>query len=256
MDGDPTRKLNPYIPAGLAVSEIRMLSLDLSQTLVDIRSRRYEVWAAILGEAAAPDLADVCWREADREFVRYFAEVADGRCPDGPTSVKEVFRVCYRRLFDRLGLELEPDAAARCLAQEHMRAVLFPDVVEFMAGVGHRFRLALVSDMDRDMVDEMLAINGLSSRFELVIISEESGCFKCDPRGLMFARLLDESGLAPGEILHIGDSTADVLGAGRAGIWTCWINRYGGKWSREPEPDITVSDLRQLLDLLGVLHGS
>ena len=58
--------------------------------------------------------------------------------------------------------------------------------------------------------------------------------------------------LAPGEVLHVGDSDVDdVIGAKAAGMRVAWLNRTGR--SRRPDvpvPDAEISDLTGLLSLL------
>ncbi|GGG11548.1 HAD family hydrolase [Paenibacillus aceti] len=51
-------------------------------------------------------------------------------------------------------------------------------------------------------------------------------------------------------ILHIGDTVSDVVGAQRAGIQACWINRQQASWTLEAAPDYTVRNLKEIRDLL------
>jgi len=232
------------------INAIKVLSVDLVQTIVDLRSRRHAFWRGILGRCYRPDLAEAYWREADFEFAAYFGRVAAG-CGDGATRVRDVMEICFGRLFKRLGLPLEARRAADLFASEHTRCPLFPDARGFLDRARARFTLGLVSDIDGDLLDAVLARNGLS--FDFVVSSEDVGCFKADPRGLMFAELLDRSGARPEEVLHVGDSFSDVAGAKRAGLWSCWLSRYGKDWDGlEPAPDFVVARLEQVLeDVLG-----
>lgn len=67
----------------------------------------------------------------------------------------------------------------------------------------------------------------------------------------MFSELPDFYGVQPQNIVHIGDSPADVLGAKRCGIKACWINRDGAAWEHKVRPDMTVSRLDEIrFDLL------
>ncbi|MNC23906.1 dUMP phosphatase [compost metagenome] len=67
----------------------------------------------------------------------------------------------------------------------------------------------------------------------------------------MFNEVIAFYGVQPGEILHIGDSASDVLGAARADIRTCWINRTGSAWKHTVQPDYTVGNLEELYAILG-----
>ena len=68
----------------------------------------------------------------------------------------------------------------------------------------------------------------------------------------MFERALEQFGLRPHEVLHIGDSDVDdVKGAKAAGLRVAWVNR--DRRSRHPDvpqPDFEISDLSELLTLL------
>ncbi|MNI73897.1 dUMP phosphatase [compost metagenome] len=66
----------------------------------------------------------------------------------------------------------------------------------------------------------------------------------------MFTEVIAYYGVQPEEILHIGDSASDVLGAARAGIRSCWINRTGSSWKHTVQPDYTVSNLEELYPIL------
>ena len=62
-------------------------------------------------------------------------------------------------------------------------------------------------------------------------------------------------------MLHVGDDIAlDVIGAARAGLRTCWINRADGdgrarSWPRHDlQPDLTFPTLAALADWLDATH--
>ena len=59
-------------------------------------------------------------------------------------------------------------------------------------------------------------------------------------------------GLPPAEVLHVGDHIEmDVLGAARAGLRSCWINREGHAWTHATlRPDLEFADLTALADWL------
>ncbi|MCD6285418.1 MAG: HAD-IA family hydrolase, partial [Anaerolineae bacterium] len=95
-----------------------------------------------------------------------------------------------------------------------------------------------------------LAKSGLADRFEAVIISEEVGVAKPDPR--YFEIAFEQMGRPPkGMALVIGDSlTSDMRGANLYGVDGCWFNPDGRP--RDPEVEIRyeIRRLRDLLDLI------
>lgn len=84
----------------------------------------------------------------------------------------------------------------------------------------------------------------------LVLVSEAVRAYKPDPRP--FQAALEALGLAPAEVLHVGDSELDdVAGARAAGLAVAWINRDGRpRRPGLPAPDFELPDLCGLAALL------
>jgi putative hydrolase of the HAD superfamily len=71
------------------------------------------------------------------------------------------------------------------------------------------------------------------------------------PDGRIFAAAARRLGLAPAQVLHVGDDAAlDVLGALGAGMQAVWVNRERQTWQHEAQPHATVTHLGELCDLL------
>ena len=120
----------------------------------------------------------------------------------------------------------------------------FPDVVPALGALrAAGARLAVVSNWDSRLRD-ILKENGLARWFDAVVISAEVGWRK--PHPAIFLRALEETGAAPGEVLHCGDSVGDDLeGARAAGIRAVLLARDG----RAAPPGIeAVPDLRALVE--------
>ena len=58
--------------------------------------------------------------------------------------------------------------------------------------------------------------------------------------------------MPPAHVLHVGDDIEmDVVGAHRAGLRSCWINRDGRTWPHAAlRPDLEFTDLAALADWL------
>ncbi|MEV1143904.1 HAD family hydrolase [Micromonospora sp. NPDC049799] len=116
------------------------------------------------------------------------------------------------------------DPAALCAVQfAYWRSPpLRPGSRAFLASVP--VPVCVVSDADRDDLDAAMARHGLA--FDAVVCSEDVGAYK--PDRAMFDAALDALGLAPHEVVHVGDSLrSDVAGAHGAGIRAGWVNRFG-----------------------------
>jgi putative hydrolase of the HAD superfamily len=107
-------------------------------------------------------------------------------------------------------------------------------------------RSAIVSNADH----EHIAAWTFTLPVQFILISETVRAYK--PDGLVFQRALEQLGLPPHEVLHVGDSEVDdVKGAKDAGLQVAWVNRDGR--SRRPDvppPDFEIPDLTRLPRLL------
>ncbi len=94
---------------------------------------------------------------------------------------------------------------------------LFPGVAAMLSELRRlSIRLGLISNFDRRLYD-ILAHLKVRDLFEHVIISSEIGIRK--PAARIFEVAVWRFGVAPGEILHVGDEPdADFAGARRAGF--------------------------------------
>ena len=107
-------------------------------------------------------------------------------------------------------------------------------------------RSAIVSNADH----EHLAAWSSAFAVEFVLISEEVRAYK--PHRLLFERAVERFGVAPHEVLHVGDSDVDdIIGAKSAGLQVAWVNRDGRKRRSDvPPPDFEMADLTGLPPLL------
>jgi putative hydrolase of the HAD superfamily len=93
---------------------------------------------------------------------------------------------------------------------------LFPDVVDVLNKLHARFQLAVISNFD-GRLRAILEKLGISKYFEQVFVSSELGADKPDPE--IFRRALRFIGLAPNEVLHVGDDPErDWKAASAAGL--------------------------------------
>ena len=122
---------------------------------------------------------------------------------------------------------------------------LYPETREVLSALAP-VRSAIVSNADQEHV----AAWDFTLPVEFILISETVRAYK--PHRLVFERALQQLGLAPQEVLHVGDSEVDdVKGAKEAGLSVAWVNRDGRRRRADvPAPDFEIRDLRQLTRLL------
>jgi 2-haloacid dehalogenase len=161
---------------------------------------------------------------------------------DERRSYREVMATALVRLGAPAG---DQDALGRSLPQWEPFAEV-PAALEEVRARG--WRLAVLSNTDRDLLDASLARIGVD--FDLSVVASEIGSYK-PSRGHwddFFAR----SGATPERHVHVGASLFhDVAPATALGLRTVWINRLGEE--PETQPDVELHSLAGLPEALDSL---
>lgn len=134
--------------------------------------------------------------------------------------------------------------AARC------DVVHYDDTVDALDRLAARVPLAALSNGNADLVRI-----GLMDRFAFQLGAREHGAAKPDPS--IFHAACARLDVPLAHVLHVGDDIEmDVVGAHRAGLRSCWINRDGRTWPHAAlRPDLEFTDLAALADWLdAALH--
>ncbi|RPH65789.1 MAG: phosphoglycolate phosphatase, partial [Burkholderiales bacterium] len=131
----------------------------------------------------------------------------------------------HRALAGSLDGRVDEDTADRAVASfEHhyarengRSATVFPQVREGLAAMRAKgLRLACVTNKPQQFADVLLARTGLGEHFELTIGGDALPRGKPDP--MQLRHVCERFGLAPSEMIAIGDSLNDALAARAAGI--------------------------------------
>ena len=86
----------------------------------------------------------------------------------------------------------------------------------------------------------------LKERFDVVVISEETGTRKPEPAA--YRLVLDRLGVAPDQAVFVDDQPANAAGAGAAGMAPVWFD--------VTRPDDSYQQVRQAIGLGGATGGS
>jgi 2-haloacid dehalogenase len=212
----------------------RWATFDCYGTLIDWNGGIGRELERLFGAEHVPRLLHG-YHELERELQR--------ERPDA--TYREVLTVSLTRLAEREGLRLpldEQDALARSLPGWEP----FPEVADALADARERgWKLAILSNTDRDYIDASLARIGVT--FDLSIVASEIGSYKPAPRH--WEVFHDETGVPRDAHVHVGASLFhDIAPAHALGLRTVWINRLGEE--AEPQPDV---ELHSLAGLGGVL---
>lgn len=196
-------------------------------------------------------LGDV-WDQSERTDAGIAGWPTEGAL-NGPLpnwhSQWEIWRRQFQAALDHHGLQGDAAAAADRFRAALSDAPAYEDAhatVETLAERG--YLLGLLSNADEDFLQSALSQARL--RFSVIQSSESLRAYK--PHRAIFQALADRFGVAPEEILYVGDSPfADVAGGANAGTRTAWIRREEAAFPAHlAPPDVTVTQLTQLLDTL------
>jgi len=218
---------------------------DADNTLFDYDRAETEALTATLGEAlpgVPREKALASYHQINDGFWRRFEQ--------GAVTLEELKTGRFQALLESLGRD--GDAAAvssRYLAELSQRAYFLPHAREVIEHLSRTFPLALVTNGISVVQRGRMARSGIQDRFRALLISEELGFAKPDPR--FFQAAVEAIAVPPGELLCVGDNPAsDIDGARSAGIDACWYAPRRQPWPgpRQP-PSMVISDLREILDL-------
>jgi 2-haloacid dehalogenase len=163
-------------------------------------------------------------------------------------SYREILTAALALLAEREGLHLaaeEHDSLARSLPAWPP----FPEAREALEDARTRgWKLAILSNTDRDFIDASLAQIGVP--FELAIVAGEIGSYK--PAHRHWQVFEERVGVPSSAHVHVGASLYhDIAPATALGLRTVWINRLGE--APEPQPDVELHTLIGLGDSLDSL---
>ncbi|TVQ19942.1 MAG: HAD family hydrolase [Spirochaetaceae bacterium] len=97
------------------------------------------------------------------------------------------------------------------------RVAFYPGVLDLIDRLAaHGVALAIVSNNRRSVLEPLIDVLGLRSRFAVVIGEEDVALPKPDPEGVL--RALEALGVAPGRAIYVGDSSTDAGAAAAAGV--------------------------------------
>jgi len=203
-----------------------------------VRDGSYAAFGRILREAGAAHVdVKAFWEAWEERNIKAYWE------PYRP--YKDICRDSLAATFEAFGLQGRPETIS-CYFDAFPGIELYPDVVDTLDRLSRRFKLAIVSNID----DDLLAATPLHRTFDLVCTAERAKGYK--PDGALFRYLVANSGVAREEILHSGQSQlTDMVGAKPLGLTVAWINRRGIALNpKVPRPDFQYADIQSLIPLV------
>ncbi len=159
---------------------------------------------------------------------------------------RDLYPAILARSMRDLGSELGAEVSeqdARTLALSVPSWPAFPDSRDALSALGERYKLIILSNVDRDSFAG--SNRRLGVRFTSILTAQDVGSYKTSPRN--FEALAVEAGrlgIPEGRLLHVAQSLFhDHVPAKKAGLPTAWINRRHDRrgWGATPAPPAHVA---------------
>jgi 2-haloacid dehalogenase len=221
------------------MSKPKVLLFDVNETLLDIGPLKERV-GDILLDPRAPEL----WFATMLQYS--LAMTVSGQYAALPDIGAAVLQMMARNSDVALSEHDAKEAVAlmRTLAPH-------PDVkpaLERLRALG--WRMATLTNSSQAGVQAQMEHAGLDHLFERQLSVESIGKFK--PDASVYRWAAREMKVEPSECMLVAAHGWDVAGAKWAGLQTAFIAREGQqKFPLSPPPDVDVSDLAALADVLG-----
>ncbi len=221
----------------------RYLLVDNDNTLMDFAAAERQALSQTLIDAGLP---------ADHHTCENYHRINDAlwkALERGETTQKELKVERFRQLLAFLNKpDMDPvpiaDAYAGNLGNY---ADLLPGAEEFIRALHGKIKIALISNGVSSIQRSRLALCPLTPLFDVILISEEVGAAKPDPKMLFMA--MEQMGCTDKrQAVMMGDSlSADIPAAIHAGVDSIFFSQKG---KTSPLPTYTVNCYEKALAIL------
>lgn len=234
-----------------ALGDYQVMSFDCYGTLIDWEAG---IWTALqpllTANGATPDRSEVLTRFGELETAE---EVAH------PGSLyPRILAAVHRSLASELAMETS-DQLDQAFGATIAAWPAFPDSADALRRLGRRYRLVILSNVDR--AGFAASAEHLGVGFDAVYTAEDIGSYKPDPANFdyLLEHVENDLGLGAESLIHVAQSLFhDHAPAKACGLDTVWIDRQrlsqGGSWGAtkrvetRPEPDWSFFTLGELAD--------
>ena len=142
--------------------------------------------------------------------------------------------------YDEESARAGAEQAFAVFLQERHQVVLYEEALGVLRTLARNYTLGALTNGNADIYK-----TDAGEYFDFAFLAEEVGASK--PHQDMFQAALDEAGVAPSQIVHVGDNPEhDILGAREAGMYTVWMNSQGQDWPGGQRADREIDNLMQL----------
>ena len=156
---------------------------------------------------------------------------------------RDIFISRIQMFYDRYHVNRNAENDADSLLAEAFERKAYPEIQTVLNKLMENYPVFIGSNTDNDVLEKVMRKNKIS--VHKVYTSENLKCYKPDRQ--FYAKILDDNGLSPSDVLFVGDSiTDDILGPKAIGMKTVWLDRDGIGGNRGQ--DYTITDMNGLIN--------
>ncbi len=223
-------------------NQFEWLTFDCYGTLVD--------WESGICDAVSKVATRHGVHKSNPELLTLFSTIEPRiQSPPGYLTYREVLR----RVMANIGTELRlqfSDEELSSLPESMSNWPVFLDAEQALNTLKTRYKLAVISNVDDDLFAS--SAKALNVDFDLVVTAQQVQSYKPDLRNFEFASAL--MAVENHNWLHVAESLYHDIGpANQLGIKSVWVNRPnrgGGTRHTNAVPDMTITDLTTLAQML------
>jgi 2-haloacid dehalogenase len=205
-----------------------------------------------LTAVVSPYLTEKGWTGSPNAFVTWWRRthfensMIDALLHREHTPYREIGHRSVAHVLDRAGINYSMDDVRYLVAQiECLKP--FPEVPSALARLKTRYRIAVLSNGDPDMLEAAKKHHGIP--FDAMISVAAAGSFK--PHVATYTKAAELLNLSKDQILFVANHAFDCIGAKSAGMRSAFINRRGRPFGVTPhQPDIIVPTMKGLSDAI------
>lgn len=232
---------------------IKVITFDLDNTLWDVEP------ALLRAEEAQRDWLQQHRPGAIEKFTHEgLWELKKSVWKRHPELAHQISKIRIQFLYELIAAAGYDEHEARTGAETAFRVflnirhdvVLYEEALAVLQGLAEHYTLGALTNGNADIYK-----TDAGEYFDFAFLAEEVNASKPAPD--MFHAAIERAGVAPGQIVHVGDNPKhDILGAHEVGMRTVWMNSQNERWSEEIKADREISNLKQLPGAIARIVGS
>ena len=225
-------------------STTKVVMFDQYGTVVDMQGGLIEAVTPYLkrkGWTGRPDAFVTWWRRTHFEN-----SMIDGLLHREHITYRRIGEISVDYALTRAEIP-HTDREVSDLVAEIEKLRPFPDVPPAMDRLRTRYKLAVLSNGDPDMLEAARPHHGIA--FDFIISVAVAGAFK--PHVATYTKAAEITGVPLDQVLFVANHAFDCVGAKAAGMRTVFVDRRKrpfGKWPYQP--DLIVADFKELAEQL------